>query len=116
MSWTEDDQVRYEAVNKERKRQIIMKKLEEAQRRYDEADRNYQDTGMSCCTRTMHRWEDMIMIFGLALQALDNVCGKCERQRKKIGNAIDKYRYAKEKDDTYLLDFDRIIDDFVNLY
>lgn len=116
MSWTEEDQIRYEAESKERKRQIIQKKLDEAQRRYDEAERNYQDTGSSSCMRTMNRHNDMIMICGLALQALDSVCGKCERQRKKIGNAIDKYRYAKEKDDTYLLDFDRIINDFMDLY
>lgn len=116
MGWTEDDQIRYEAESKERKRKIILKKLEEAQRRYDEADRNYQDTGSSSCMRTMHRWKDMIMICELALQALNSVCGKCERQRKKIGNAIDKYRYAKEKDDKYLLKFDRIIDDLMDLY
>lgn len=116
MSWTEDDSVCYEAESKEHKRQIVLKKLEEAQKKYDEADRNYQVTGMSCCTRTMNRWKDMMMICELALQALDNVCGKCEQQREKIGNAIDKYRYAKEKDDKYLLKFDRIIDDFVDLY
>lgn len=116
MSWTEEDQIRYEAESKERKRKIILKKLEEAQRRYDEADRNYQDTGSSSCMRTMNRHNDMIMICGLALQALDSICGKCERQRKKIGDAIDKYRYAKEKDDRYLLDFDRIINDFMDLY
>ena len=116
MSWTEEDQIRYEAGNKERKRQIVLKKLEEAQKKYDEADRNYQVTGMSSCMRTMNRWKDIMMICELALQALNSVCGKCERQREKIGNAIDKYRYAKEKDDKYLLKFDRIIDDFVNLY
>lgn len=116
MSWTEEDQSRYEAESKERKRKIILKKLEESQKRYDEADRNYQDTGSSSTMRTMRRNEDMIMICELALQALDSVCGKCERQRKKIGSAIDKYSFANEKNDTYLLNFDRIINDFMDLY
>lgn len=116
MSWTEDDQVRYEAESKERKKQIILKKLEEAQARYDEAERNYQDTGSSSTMRTMHRHEEMIMICELALQALNSVCGKCERQRKKIGSAIDKYSFANEKNDTYLLNFGRIINDFMDLY
>lgn len=38
ISWTEEDQIRYETESKERKRKIIQKKLDEAQRRYDEAN------------------------------------------------------------------------------
>lgn len=115
MSWTEDDQIRYESEIKERKRNLILKKLKEAQQRYDEAERNYQDTGSASTMRTMHRHEDMIMICELALQALDNVCGKCENRRRNAGYTVNKYKEAKESGNNDALNFDSIIADFVDL-
>ena len=115
MSWTEEDEIRYEAENKERKRNVILKKLREAQDRYDEAERNYQDTGSSSTMRTMHRHEEMIMICGLALQALDNVCGKCESRRRNARYAVNKYKEAENAGNNDVLNFDNIIADLMNL-
>ncbi len=115
MSWTEDDQIKYESEIKERKRKIILKKLKEAQQRYDEAERNYQDTGSASTMRTMHRHEDMIMICELAIQALDNVCGKCESRKRTAGCAVSKYKVAKMSGNNDALNFDNIIADFIDL-
>ncbi len=115
MSWTEDDQIKYESEIKERKRKIILKKLKEAQQRYDEAERNYQDTGSASTMRTMHRHEDMIMICELAIQALDNVCGKCESRKRTAGCAVNKYKEAKKSGNNDALNFDNIIADFIDL-
>ena len=105
----------YEAENKERKRKVILKKLREAQDKYDEAERNYQDTGSSSTMRTMHRHEEMVMICGLALQALDNVCGKCESRRRNATYTVNKYKEAQKSGNNDLLDFDKIISDFIDL-
>lgn len=115
MSWTEEDKIRYESENKERKRKIILKKLRESQDRYDEAERNYQDTGSASTMRTMHRHEDMIMICELAIQALDNTCGNCERHRRNAGYTVNKYKEAKESCNNDVLNFDNIIADFIDL-
>lgn len=115
MDWTEEDEIRYESENKERKRKIILKKLRESQDRYDEAERNYQNTGSSSTMRTMHRHEDMIMICELALQALDNICGRCENRRRNAGYAVNKYREAKATGNNDVLNFDNIIADFIDL-
>ena len=115
VNWTEDDEIKYESENKKRKRTVILKKLEEAQRRYDEAERNYQDTGSSSAMRTMHRNEDIMMICRLALQALDNVCRKCESRRRNAKYAVNKYKEAKESGNNDVLNFDNIISDFIDL-
>ncbi len=115
VSWTEDDESRYETERKEQNRKIIQKKLDEAQHRYDEAERNYQDTGSSSAMRTMHRNEDIMMICRLALQALDNVCGTCENRRRNAKYAVNKYKEAKESGNNDVLNFDNIIADFIDL-
>lgn len=115
MDWAEEDSIRYETEEKERKRNIVLKKFKEAQKKYDEAERNYQDTGSASTMRTMYRHEDMMMICELALQALDNVCEKCESHRRKARYAVDKYKTAKKLGDNYVLNFDYIIADFIDL-
>ncbi|MDE7365151.1 MAG: hypothetical protein K2N27_09800 [Ruminococcus sp.] len=115
VNWTEDDEIRCETERKEQKRKIIQKKLDEAQHRYDEAERNYQDTGSSSAMRTMHRNEDIMMICRLALQALDNVCGTCENRRRNAKYAVNKYKEAKESGNNDELNFDNIIADFIDL-
>ena len=80
MDWTEDDEIRYEAEKDEQKRSIVLKKLNESQKKYDEAEHNYQMTGLSGTMQTMRRHKDMIMICELALQAIDKTCGKCENR------------------------------------
>lgn len=115
MNWTEDDEIRCETENKERKKKIVLKKLREAQDRYDEAERNYQETGSASTLRTMYRHEDMIMICRLALQALDNVCERCESHRRTAEYVVNKYKEAKESGNNDVLDFDNIISDFTSL-
>jgi len=115
MDWTEEDEIRYESEEKERKRNIILKKLRDSQNRYDEAERNYQCTGSAGTMRTMHRHEDMIMICGLAIQALDNTCERCERRRRNAVYTVNKYKKAKETGNNDVLNFDSIIGDFTDL-
>ena len=115
VDWTEDDEIRYVAERREQKRKIIQKMLDEAQRRYDEAERNYQDTGSASTMRTMHRNEDMMMICNLALQALDNVCGRCENRRRIARCTANKYKEAKESGNNDALNFENIIADFIDL-
>lgn len=115
MSWIEDDKIKCETERKEQKRIIIQKKLDEVRRRYDEAERNYQVTGSASTMRTMYRNEDMMMICELALQALDNVCGRCEMHRRNAANIANKYKKAKEAKDKDFLNFDTIISDIMDL-
>lgn len=63
----------------------------------------------------MHRHEDMIMIYELAIQALDNVCGKCESRKRTAIFAVNKYKEAKESGNNDVLNFDNIIADFIDL-
>lgn len=115
MDWTEEDEIGYETDLKEQKRKIIQKKLDEAQRRYDEAERSYQETGSASTMRTMNNNENMMMICRLALQALDNVCGRCEMHRRTAVNIANKYKKAQGTNDRDLLDFDTVISDIMDL-
>lgn len=57
----------------------------------------------------------MMMIYRLALQALDNVCGRCEMHRRNAVNIANKYRKAQETNDWDLLNFDNVISDIMDL-
>ena len=111
----EEINFKFESERKQHQREIILKKLKESQTKYDEAEYNYQCTGSASTMRTMHWHEDMIMIYTLALQALDNVCRTCESRRRRANSYVNKYENAKKIGNNDVLNFDSVIKEFIDL-
>lgn len=110
--WNEEAQLRYERERKSAKEKEILKMRDDAQKKYDEHEYNYQFTGSGSTYRTMRRYENIIEVCNLALQALNNECPHCESHKRTVKSCMEKYRNAKEFNMADVLTFDNVIADF----
>ncbi len=109
--WTEDDELRYERERKSSKEKEILKMRDDAQKKFNEHEYNYQYTGSGSTYRTMIKYENIIEVCNLALKALNNECRHCESHRRTVDSRIKKYEEAKKAGLNEVLDFDEIIKD-----
>ncbi len=111
--WTEEDEISSQSAFNELKRKRIKKIFEKAEKKYFELEANYNCTGSSSTYRTMQYYNDIMEICRLALQTVDKNCSRCESHRRTARRFVNKYREAKSNNFTDMLNFDSIIDDFL---
>lgn len=87
--WTEEDEDRLRTSERERKSALITKIMNDAQKRYDQAEENYQALGYPSSYRSMEKWRDLIEVCRMALESMSQSCFRCE-QRYKNGKSISE--------------------------
>lgn len=85
--WTEEDEDRLKASEWKRKTDLIDKIESNAQRRYDQAEENYQSAGSLSSYRSMQKWQDVLDVCKMARESLEKSCWHCD-QRYKHGKAM----------------------------
>lgn len=85
--WTEADEDRLRSSERERKTALINKIMNDAQKRYNQAEENYQSAGNPSSLRSMEKWHDLIEVCRMAHESMAQSCYRCE-QRYKNGKAI----------------------------
>lgn len=85
--WTEADEDRLRTSERKRKTALINKIMNDAQKRYDQAEESYQALGYPSSYRSMEKWRDLIEVCRMALESMAQSCWRCE-QRYQNGKAI----------------------------
>lgn len=85
----------------------------DAQKRYDKAEHDYQSTGSSSTYRTINKHYDIVKTCDLALEALDGKCHFCKNRNRRLEDAISRYKKLKETDST--IDIEKVIKDLINI-
>ena len=70
----------YRAEVKKDKQDFVRKILEEADKKYQKYDYEYQYSGSSSTLRTAQKYEDIVKVCELALIGLDDECNACRRR------------------------------------
>lgn len=75
----------------------------EFEKKRQELELNYNNTGSARTYNSMHKYDDLIQIIRLARQQLDGRCSSCERHERNINASIKRY---KSYQDAEIKDFE----------
>lgn len=104
-------------INQDRKNhqlKLIRDIQNKAQKKYDELEANYNDTGSSSTYRTMHYYDDLITVCRLAVEAVNRSCSHCDQHERTAKSLIKKYQDAKATNMADILTFDNVIADLIH--
>lgn len=111
--WTEEDEDRYRASERERKTALVNRIMNDAQKRYDQAEENYQSAGSLSSYRSMEKWRDLIEVCQMALESMSQSCFRCE-QRYKNGKSIAEMLRQRKACGTETISIDEAIEQVRN--
>lgn len=111
--WTEEDEDRLRTSERERKSALITKIMNDAQKRYDQAEENYQALGYPSSYRSMEKWRDLIEVCQMALESMSQSCFRCE-QRYKNGKSIAEMLRQRKACGTETISIDEAIEQVRN--
>lgn len=83
-----------------RQKKLIDSVYQKAEKRYNELERNYNDSGSGRTRTSMYWWEDIMNVCQLAEYAITADCPKCADRKRDIQNLIHKYRAKSQMDST----------------
>lgn len=111
--WTESEE--NELIREQRERQLKMIRdiQNKAEKKYNNLEANYNDTGSENTYRSMHYYDNLIKICQLAADAIKGNCSRCEAHKNTAEMFVKKYQDAKTLNMTDVLNFDSIISDFI---
>ena len=75
---------------------MIDKIYADAEKRYEELEHNYNDTGSNSTYRTMTKYENIKRVCELARYAVTTDCPKCAQKKREIRNLIGNYEARAE--------------------
>lgn len=84
-----------------------------SQKRLEEHERNYQDTGSSRTYAAIVKNDNIITICNLALEAIDGNCHTCKRKNRLLDDMINRYKKLQETENT--IDIEKVIHDIINI-
>ena len=111
--WTEADEDRYRASERERTTALVNRIMNDAQKRYDQAEENYQSAGNPSSLRSMEKWRDLIEVCRMALERMSQSCFRCE-QRYKNGKSIAEMLRQRKACGTETISIDEAIEQVRN--
>ena len=92
--WTEQDEDRLRAEERKQKYALIDKIMQDAQKKYDQNEANYQYFGAAAAYRAMNKWGDLLTVCKLALSGLEQSCSRC---KLRYDNGKSSVKQLKER-------------------
>lgn len=90
--WTEQDEDKFRADRRSEKAAVIRRVMADAQKRLEKAEENYQSTGSASASRTVQKYEEIVMVCEMALESLEQECYRCALHRRNGAHITEELR------------------------
>ena len=94
--WTERDEDQLRTDRRREQEKTVRRVMEEAQKRLDKAEENYNCTGSASAARTVRKYEDLVMVCEMALDSMSRECGRCALHRRNGAGIVKQLRERRQ--------------------
>lgn len=98
IEWTEQDEDKFRADRRSEKTAVIRRVMADAQKRLEKANENYQCVGSASAARTVRKYEEIVMVCEMALESLEQECGRCALHRRNGSHITEELRKRAQHD------------------